>query len=415
MKFARIAIPILLLYAGTLFLAFQYYQHSSRAVDRELQARISTTARAVQTILESSPHAGQLFDLGNDDITDALSEIEEAFALENIHILDMLSQITSTTNPFLDLDERVHAELSEEEKSSLSGGDVYIRPLVNLEGSQFKTVMVPVTGGLERGTVMMDINLSYLDSLKKMKTRYMSGVIISTLLFFGVLLFSFSILQKLDRSRAEKEQNDKFTLMGRMSATMAHEIKNPLGIIKSSAQLIEKKYGKKNDEIFSYIYEEIDKLNLIINDYLTFSKDITVHPESIDLETHIKHILKDFPGVEFNSSGKGNVSYDPLRFTQLLRNLLLNARKHGGGNIRVITVNREHEVCMQVCDEGPGIPDNRLETIFQPFTTTSKTGTGLGLSICRKIAELHGGSIRAEKVKPQGARFTVTMPGNRPD
>jgi signal transduction histidine kinase len=266
-----------------------------------------------------------------------------------------------------------------------------------------------VSNELDTGVFMMDLNLSYLEAIGVSKRRYLYGIVISTLLFLLVLLFSLYMSRQFARSQQEKEKNEKLALMGRMSASIAHEIKNPLGIIKSSAQLIEKKYSDKKDEAFSYIYEEIDRLNQNINNYLSFSRDITVQPQPVNLEEHIKSVLKNFPEVAFSSGNTGTVSYDPFRLTQLLRNLIINAQNHGGGKVSISTTTEKGGVSLQVCDEGPGIPQDQMEEIFEPFHTSSPSGTGLGLSICRRIAELHGGRIHAENRAQGGACFTLTI------
>jgi signal transduction histidine kinase len=411
MKFSKLVIiPILFLYIGTTFLTYQYYMYTARTIDRELHGRISTMAKAVKISLESLSGSGSMFDPENEEVADKLAGLEHMFSLENINLLDMFHQVVNTTNPVLVPEEGGYAAISEAEKKMLNRGEVIIRPLFSLEGSRFKTVIIPLAGDAEPGAVMMDINLSYLDVLHKFKRRFIYGSAASGFLFVCVLLLMLYIMKRLERARLERQANEKLALIGKMSASIAHEIKNPLGIIKSSAQVIEKKYGEKEDETFSFIYEEIDRLNQNINDYLTFARDITVKPEVINLEDNINRILRDFPEVHFESGNVGSVSFDPFRLTQLIRNLVLNAQKYGGGRIAVKTGKNRDGAYIQVSDEGPGIPEEQLQAVFEAFNTSSRSGTGLGLNICKKIAELHGGRITVENLHPKGTRFTVTMP-----
>jgi signal transduction histidine kinase len=250
-------------------------------------------------------------------------------------------------------------------------------------------------------------------------------------LLFIVLRFVVKQGERIIEERAEERlrleeklrKAAHLSAIGEMTAGVSHEIRNPLGIIKSSAQLMKKKMHKLevHSTIPDIIIEESQRLNNIITDFLDFARprQADLRPCDINdiinknlsfLETQIQDqeiiIHKAFhdhlPGI----------SADPDMLYQAFLNILLNCFQSVGKNgaITIVTDYDARRVFISFADNGPGIDEDTLEKIWTPFFTTKDTGTGLGLGIVKNIIEAHNGTIRISNGKPTGAVVDIALP-----
>ena len=234
--------------------------------------------------------------------------------------------------------------------------------------------------------------------------------------------------EELKRSQDKLIQAEKLASLGRLTADVAHEIRNPLTAVGGFARRLNKiAAGLKEKEYAGIMLAEVDRLEKILRDVLTFSRDARSHLEKNDLRNVVQDALKIYEDLFAEQSievevrteeGILPVLMDRDQVRQALRNLINNAidAMDKGGTLTV-TAGREelHDVTymfLRVSDTGPGIAAEDLPLIFEPFfsTKTSVHGTGLGLSITRKIMEEHGGFIRAENVAGSGSAFTLYFP-----
>ena len=239
--------------------------------------------------------------------------------------------------------------------------------------------------------------------------------------------------------QAEKELGEagKLSLLGHVSASLAHEIKNPLTGIKTSAQVISKvvsgppfkaAYTGSPDglsnlvELSGNISAEADRVTRILNDLLKLGKPGEPNRTYFDL-SQIVHKALGLLGPRFDKKGIQRdaqvpclgVRADPDKILQVLINLLLNARdavpNHGGQiKIRGNTLPSGHQV-LKICDNGPGIAGDKIQHIFDPFFSLKKEGTGLGLSVVYSLLKQNGVQIQADSPAGQGMAFTLTFPG----
>jgi two-component system NtrC family sensor kinase len=234
--------------------------------------------------------------------------------------------------------------------------------------------------------------------------------------------------EELKKSQDRLIQAEKLASLGRLTADVAHEIRNPLTALGGFARRLHKiADGAKEKEYAEIVLTEVDRLERILKDVLTFSRDARSNLEKQDIGEIILDIMKIYDGLckEHSISieiMRGDnlqpVLIDKDQVRQALDNLISNAidAMPDGGRLTV-TAGREelHGVTymfLRVTDTGPGIPSVNLPLIFEPFFTTKKIGhgTGLGLSITRKIMEEHGGFIRADSPEGQGTSFTMYFP-----
>ncbi len=232
---------------------------------------------------------------------------------------------------------------------------------------------------------------------------------------------------ELKKSQDKLFQAEKLASLGRLTADVAHEIRNPLTAVGGFAHRLYKIVdGEKQKEYAEIVITEVDRLEKILKDVLTFSRDARSHLERRPLEEAVHEVIKVYEGICREQSIEVDVQIaenlppvliDKDQVKQALTNLVTNAMdamQQGG----TLTISEGHEeindvtyVFLRVSDTGPGIPEEKLPLIFEPFFSTKEIhGTGLGLSITRKIIEEHGGLIKAESAGGKGATISLYFP-----
>jgi signal transduction histidine kinase len=237
---------------------------------------------------------------------------------------------------------------------------------------------------------------------------------------------------KLEKSREHLVQAEKWALTGKLAASVAHSIRNPLTSVKIRLFSLGRslRLSDEQREDFEVITEEIGHIDAIARNFLDFSRPAKPHKQLVGAGevvraalTLMRHRLESY-GVEVDLRIPAEpcpVMADPEQLKEVLVNLLVNACEAmtvltGGGRIE-ITVERGYAdplgnvVVMRVADTGPGIPPALREQVFQPFFSSKEEGTGLGLAIARRIVEEHGGWITAKSREGGGAQFSITLPG----
>lgn len=204
-------------------------------------------------------------------------------------------------------------------------------------------------------------------------------------------------LDDLDRQRRQAE---RLATLGLFTATIAHEVRNPLSAVRLTVQLLRRKIG--DDPGIAIVEDELERLDLIIDELLAFSKGVTVRPETVALRPLAEHVVRllqrqaEHAGVDLVVVGEADVHADPARLRQLLLNLVLNAIQvqHGDGHVAIHLCNDG----LTVEDHGPGVDPALVATLFEPFVSGRPQGTGLGLHLAQAIAVAHGGRLRYERV-----------------
>ncbi len=237
----------------------------------------------------------------------------------------------------------------------------------------------------------------------------------------------------LELAQAEARRSERLAALGQLSAGLAHEIRNPLGVIKGSAEMLTQKLQASDElsrELAGYISTEVNRLSALVTEFLDFARPLHAEPHPADLTALLDRVLQIVAGrfpseavrIERHyASGLPPVPLDESLCEQAFLNLVQNAyeaMQDAGhpGTLRVevqpTTKDDRKGVELRLADTGPGVPDELREEIFNPFVTTKKTGVGLGLSIVSKIVDGHHGTIHVGNAPGGGAVFTLFFPLN---
>jgi two-component system, NtrC family, sensor histidine kinase HydH len=237
--------------------------------------------------------------------------------------------------------------------------------------------------------------------------------------------------RRLEQAQAEARRSERLAALGQLSAGLAHEIRNPLGVIKGSAEMLTQKLHASDElsrELAGYISTEVNRLSALVTEFLDFARPLHAQPEPADLIALLDRVILIVAARFVGSNIRVERDYvtdlplvplDESLCEQAFLNIVQNGyeamQDNGpGGTLRVqvrtVIRNDRHGVELRLSDTGPGVPQELREEIFNPFVTTKKTGVGLGLSIVSKIIDGHHGSIRADNAPEGGAVFTIFFP-----
>jgi two-component system sensor histidine kinase AtoS len=253
----------------------------------------------------------------------------------------------------------------------------------------------------------------------------------------GAALF-FKDLTRVEQLEERERLRDRLAALGEMAAAMAHELKNPLAGIEVMAGLLRRKLGDSPDaqSIIADIISEAKMANATVVEMLDYVRPVRLERG----RTSIAQVLHTAVSMAESKARRGDVEVelavpedlpaiqgDEHQLCQVFTNLVINAFEamNGQGRIRISawagTVEQEHTqrgdslasvpmLIVEIADDGPGIPDELKDRVFNAFFTTKAQGSGLGLAIVRKIIDAHDGRIDVTSSSGQGTRFTVTLP-----
>ena len=233
--------------------------------------------------------------------------------------------------------------------------------------------------------------------------------------------------RSLKLAQEEARRAERLAALGQMSAGLAHEIRNPLGVIKGSAELLTQKLDAADPlakELAGYIYTEVNRVSALVGRFLDFARPSRLDLALTDLPELMERGLKTASDQGACAAVKVRRDFAPALprvmldqdlCDQVFTNLFINAceamgEQGGELQVRIRNVPAESSVAVEIEDSGPGVPPELKEQIFNPFVTTKRTGVGLGLAIVSKIVDAHGGSVKLISPPHQGACFRVTFP-----
>lgn len=285
----------------------------------------------------------------------------------------------------------------------------------------------PVLGVIE---IVQDLSDEY-KSIFKYQVYVVTTSALVMLVLLLILIFVVKRGEGIIEQRAQerlrlKEQLNRaahLSALGEMAAVISHEIRNPLGIIRSSAELLKKKMAgiDSSNAIPDIVIEESSRLNNIITDFLKYARPRPPRLAPCRIEDVLEKNLvflssqleeKGYSVQKNIADNLPAVTADADMLYQAFLNIFINALQAmpGGGRIFLEVHARPEAIEVVITDEGGGVPQEILEKVWDPFFTTKDKGTGLGLGIVKNIVDAHGGDIVIDNASDKGARFIIRLP-----
>ncbi|MEW6220084.1 MAG: ATP-binding protein [Thermodesulfobacteriota bacterium] len=284
------------------------------------------------------------------------------------------------------------------------------------------------------GVIQIEQDLSEdLEAISSFQGRVIGASLVFMAVLFGVLRLIVARADRIieERARVQRRLEEKLhdaerlAALGKMVAAVSHEIKNPLGIVRSTAEILGKRLAAvapENNHLAGIIIDETSRLDGIVREFLDFARPQTpkIGPCAVNslLEKALRLVAPECQrqgiGVETDlDPAASQVGADEQLLYRAVLNILVNAIQSmpEGGTLTVRTSrSRDQGVVVTVADTGVGIAPDKLEQIFQPFYTDKNKGTGLGLAIVRNILDAHGGRVEVDSVPGAGTVMRLVLP-----
>jgi len=296
-------------------------------------------------------------------------------------------------------------------------------------------VQIPSGNGESRkGVVEVGIDEAQLghdiDELRRsLFIKIATGAAICVLLLLVAFAYVIRLITKTRRLEAEAQMADRLAYVGTLASGLAHEIRNPLNAMNMNLQMLDEELTAANlhkdpeaAALLASTKGEVRRLENLVTDFLSYARPMQPRLETCDLNRTVEEVTR-FLRAELQQKEIGieqsldpalpKVELDEGQFRQAIMNILINAKDvlRPGGRITVTTsVGPRGEAVVRISDNGPGIPADQQERIFEVFYSTRGGGTGLGLPIAQKILESHGGWIALESQVGAGTSFELHVP-----
>lgn len=232
-------------------------------------------------------------------------------------------------------------------------------------------------------------------------------------------LVLFTDLTEIRSLREAASRADRLATLGRLASGLAHEIRNPLGAISGSVQMVRDSVTGEDKSLLDIVLSEVDRLNDLVTQMLDVARPPVLRRAPTLIHELCAEVVlmtradESFRNVRFRAEGgSAPVNVDSARFRQLIWNLLKNAAQASppGGEVSLVTSETDTTVVLTVSDEGDGIDESQREHLFDMFSSGHDHGIGLGLAVVRQIVDTHGATIHVTNNENAGAQFVVEIP-----
>ena len=415
-------IGLVLLIIANIF-AWLYLQRVESFFISDLKFRLENIARSASALIDANDV--ELIIPGN--VSDPqvlyyqqiLFEIKSHNKLQDIEILSRdlrklvdTDPIPDVTDPGLVIDTVLTTKALQGEyvvgNIQYLGENIFLRaiaPLIN-------------TDNLISGLLILEAPAEFFSTLDQYNKSLTIFSFINGMVILGVAILIYRSIRRVIRLQDQMRNQEHMAKLGEMAAAVAHEIRNPLSIIKGTNSLLQKKYQSGDDELFDYIPDELDRLNELIEDFLTFARSREPQYQPVVIEDLITRVRLGFLENEKFSiamdidAGLTQIRTDPDMLEQILLNIIQNSFQATGGEGTIHISVRENgpTVKFEISDDGQGIDHSILPRIFEPFYSGREKGSGLGLAISKQLCEQLGGDIQIASEVNKGTTVSLELP-----
>jgi two-component system, OmpR family, sensor kinase len=399
--------------AGSLAATLALHRAASSALDGVLTERLRGAGETAARLLEAAPATPA-----------QLRAIMEANALDGAYLVSpslvVLADANGAAGAAADLLRVDAARVEAALRGQASVGRAYDLGAVSIETGYFP---VRGPGGAPAAVLALEAGKAFSGAREGLRRALAVGVVLSAA---GALALAVAAARWSRAERARREEAARAArgeALARMAAAVAHEVRNPLGIIRGAVELVRARsqdaLPERDRERLSDVLGEVERLRRLTQDFLDLSAEPALEPGPVDLAEVARDAARGsaavHPELEVRIALEGapHVRGDPGRLRQVLANLLANAAQAGARTVRIDGAAEGGLVKVRVQDDGPGIPPEVRARLFDPFTTGREGGTGLGLAVSRRIVERHGGTLALAGANGAGGgtTFELRLPG----
>ncbi len=408
-----------------------FYQRTAEMLADQLERRLVVTTEAARLLIAER----NLDALTNDDFDsylDLYGQLEWLRASDSLSELFLLAEdysyllTTLTTGDSVYFLADIHRPLIDSFWFGLIDDAVIVSRSYETGGVILRSAFAPVydTVGLTAAVVGVEASVDYFDDLGRLRTNLYAATGLSVVAGLILALIFFWLQRRINAAEQVAFLGETHAYLGRMVAVVAHELKNPLMIMRASAERLKRKTEQPEAD---YLLEEVDRLNDLVSGYLSFAKAEGSYlagetPSQFDLIDLLRALRTGLAErvVPTTVDWTNDLPEQPMvvagyrrALRQVILNLLINAAEASSGKTIVLGLDCERtgdRVAIRIRDHGHGMTPQQVRDAFEPFVTSKTTGSGLGLFLTKKIVEEIGGTIDLSSQPQRGTEVTVTIP-----
>lgn len=396
-------------------------------VDKQFENELKNKLLSMGTLISRLIDVSEI----NTILPDSLNSIEYIYYQQLLDDITYKHNLQSAliASPAYDILVSAPELLSDKRFINLEGSEVFQSALNGIAAAsdiqeysreKFMSAYIPINNidGFVMAVLIIEARAEYFHIISSLRNRLFLFSVINSVLIIMIAFFLSRMIKKSIRYQTEIKEREHLVQLGTMAATVAHELRNPLNIIEATNDHIHKKYANKDDEVFSYIPEEIRRLSIMIDNFLKFARNPVLNIERKSISQLIGRVNLNLTSIEkdqleiVQSDPEFNIKTDHSLLEQALINLIKNAAEANDENESIYITFEIYKKNLKITveDKGRGISNEIIDKIFDPFFTTKETGTGLGLAITKRIIDQLSGEIEIHSDVNKGTKIEIIIP-----